>query len=150
MTIDVLPTIVELTGGEAPARKIDGRSILPQFKGIENAPDPHEAMFFWYRNQELQAMRMGRWKMHFPHGYRSLEGRPGGNNGRPTKYTYGVPIELSLFDLDADPNETANLVAVHPDVVTRMQTLADHARSTLGDTLTQTVGAEVRMPRRVD
>jgi arylsulfatase A len=150
MTIDVLPTIVELTGGEAPTRKIDGRSILPQFQGVEHAPDPHEALFFWYGRQELQAMRMGKWKMHFPHGYRSLEGRPGGNNGRPTKYTYGIPIELSLFDLDADPNETTDLAASHPDVVARMQTLADDARRTLGDKLTKTTGTEVRPSRRVD
>ena len=150
MTIDVLPTIVEMTGGEAPTRKIDGRSILPQFKGVVDAPDPHEALFFWYRKQELQAMRMGRWKMHFPHGYRSLEGRPGGNNGRPTKYTYGIPIELSLFDLEEDPNETTNLAASHPDVVARMQGLADEARKELGDSLTQVDGAEVRVPRRVE
>jgi arylsulfatase A-like enzyme len=141
---------VELTGGEAPTRKIDGRSILPQFQGVEHAPDPHEALFFWYGKQELQAMRMGKWKMHFPHGYRSLEGRPGGNNGRPTKYTYGIPIELSLFDLDVDPNETTNLAASNPDVVARMQTLADDARRTLGDKLTKTTGTEVRLSRRVD
>ena len=31
MTIDILPTLVELTGSESPERIIDGRSMLPQW-----------------------------------------------------------------------------------------------------------------------
>ncbi|HAW94853.1 MAG TPA: arylsulfatase [Phycisphaerales bacterium] len=149
MMIDVLPTIVELTGGEHPTRKIDGRSIVPQLSGSRTAPDPHEALFFWYRNDELQAMRMGRWKLHFPHSYRSLEGRPGGNNGRPTKYNYGMRIGLELFDMKSDPNETTDVSGEHPEVLARMTTLADDARRRLGDTLNDMTGDEVRPPRKV-
>ena len=149
MTIDILPTIVELTGGEAPSRKIDGRSIVPQLKGEADAPPPHEALFFWYRDKELQAMRMGKWKMHFPHGYRSLEGRPPGNNGRPTKYTYNIPIEYSLYNLDNDHAETENVLDANPIVVSRMMSLADQARSELGDKLTNIKGTEIRSPMRV-
>lgn len=149
MTIDLLPTIVELTGGVPPEREIDGRSILPLLQDDPDAEDPHEALFFWYRNDELQAMRMGRWKLHFPHVYRSLEGRPGGNNGRPTKYAYGLRIGLELFDLEADPGETKDVSALHPEVVAAMTALADRARSELGDTLTETTGTKVRLPRKV-
>ncbi|MAC20775.1 MAG: arylsulfatase [Phycisphaerae bacterium] len=148
MMIDILPTLIEITGAEAPARKIDGRSILPLWRGDAEAEDPHEAMFFWYRKDELQAMRMGRWKMHFPHVYRSLEGRPPGNNGRPAKYTYGIKIEQSLYDLEEDPAESRNIIADHPEVVERMNALADDARRRLGDTLTKAIGSEVR-PSRV-
>ena len=149
MTIDVLPTIVELTGGEMPERMIDGRSLVPLLAGSKTATDPHEAIFFWYRKDELQAMRMDRWKLHFPHEYRSLEGRPGGNNGRPTKYNYGMSIGLELFDLEADPGETTDVADLHPDVVRRMTTLADDARRRLGDTLKRVEGVEVRRPRSV-
>lgn len=149
MTIDVLPTIVELTEGMPPERTIDGRSIVPLLSGAADAEDPHEAIFFWYRKDELQAMRMGRWKLHFPHAYRSLEGRPGGNNGRPTKYTYGVPIGLELFDLRSDPGERMDLAADRPEVVERMTALADDARSRLGDSLAGLEGSEVRAPRVV-
>lgn len=149
MTIDVLPTIVELTGGEMPERVIDGRSLVPLLAGSKTAEDPHEAIFFWYRKDELQAMRMGRWKLHFPHSYRSLEGRPGGNNGRPTKYNYGMSIGLELFDLETDPGETTDVADLHPDVIARMTTLADDARRRLGDTLTGVEGVEVRRPRTV-
>ena len=150
MTIDILPTIVELTGGAAPEREIDGVSIVPQLTRGDDAPAPHEALFFWYRKHELQALRMGRWKMHLPHGYRSLEGRPGGNNGRPVKYAYNIPIELSLFDLESDPNETTDVSEANPEVVARMVALADDARARLGDSLTKQQGTDVRPPRRVD
>ena len=150
MTIDVLPTIVELTGAAPPARKIDGRSILAQFRGTPGADPPHEALFFWYRKDELQAMRMGRWKLHFPHAYRSLEGRPPGNNGRPAKYTYGVRIGPALFDLVEDPGELENVAAAHPEVVARMRELAASARTELGDSLSKVDGLEIRRPMRVE
>jgi arylsulfatase len=144
MTIDILPTLVELTDGADPARKIDGRSMLPLLRGEAGARSPQEAYFFWYHDRQLQAMRMGDWKLHFPHKYRSLEGRAGGNNGRPAKYTYGIKIEQSLFHLADDPNETTNVAAQHPDIVQKMTELADEMRSQLGDTLTGVEGSEIR------
>jgi arylsulfatase A len=146
MTIDILPTLVELTGGMAAERKIDGKSILPLLRGQVGATSPHEALYFWYHDRQLQAMRMGPWKLHFPHKYRSLEGRAAGNNGRPAKYTYGIKIDLSLFDLSNDRQETINVAADHPDVVERMTRLAEDMRSRLGDTLRGIEGREIRDP----
>ena len=122
---------------------------MPQWRGDEDAPDPHEALYFWYAGDELQAMRSGRWKLHFPHTYRSLDGRTPGNNGRPVKYRYGVPIGLELFDLVADPAETTDLAAANPEVVARLSAMADEMRSRLGDKLTGTTGTEIRQPRHV-
>ena len=149
MTIDVLPTIAEIVGGELPDREIDGVSIVPQLRGDADAGDPHEALYFWYAANELQAMRAGRWKLHFPHTYRSLEGRPGGNNGRPVKYRYGVPIGLELYDLDADPAETTDVAAANPEVVERLTAMADAMRARLGDKLNDVTGTDVRRPRSV-
>lgn len=149
MTIDILPTLVELTGASLPDRIIDGRSMLAQWRGDEDAPAPHEALFFWYHKDELQAMRMGRWKLHFPHSYRSLEGRPGGNNGRPVKYTYGLKTGLELYDLEVDPGETTDVAGEHPEVVARMSEAADAMRARLGDGLTGVEGSEIRRPRTV-
>lgn len=147
MTIDVLPTLTEIVGGDPPERIIDGRSMLPLWRGDEDASPPHEALFFWYHKGELQAMRMGRWKLHFPHSYRSLEGRPGGNNGRPVRYTYGLKTGLELYDLETDPGETRNVASDHQAVVTDMSKLADDMRSRLGDDLTGVDGSEIRVPR---
>jgi arylsulfatase A-like enzyme len=146
MTIDVLPTLVELTGGAAPQREIDGRSILSLLRGKAGATSPHEALYFWYHDRHLEAMRMGPWKLHFAHSYRSLEGRTAGNNGRPAPYTYGLPIELALFDLRSDRGETVNLKHEHPDVVARMFELADVMRDRLGDKLNHVSGRENRGP----
>ena len=149
MTIDILPTLVELTNGVPPSLDIDGVSIAGQLRGDADALPPHEALFFWYHKEELQAMRMGKWKLHFPHGYRSLEGRTPGNNGRPARYRYNIPIELSLYDLSSDQSESINVAEEHPEVVARMTTLANAARSSLGDSLTGVKGLDIRGPGRV-
>ena len=131
MTIDILPTVANLIDAELPDHKIDGKNIWPLMAGEENASSPHEAYFFYYGSQ-LQAMRMGSWKLHFPHNYRSLNGKPGGTGGIPVSYSQNK-IGLSLFDLQKDPGETTDISARHQDVVARMQALADTMRKELGD-----------------
>ncbi|MDE0960191.1 MAG: sulfatase [Planctomycetota bacterium] len=148
MTIDILPTIVELTGGVAPVKPIDGVSIVPQIKGDIDAVAPHEELYFWYHRGDMEAMRMGRWKLHFPHTYRSLEGRPAGNNGIPAKYNYKIKTGVALYDLENDPNEEVDVKATHAGVVVEMSSRADAMRQRLGDRLSGIEGAEVRGPGR--
>ena len=131
MTIDLLPSIAELCGAELPGHRIDGKSIVPLIKGEADAMSPHEAYFMYYGTQ-LQAMRMGKWKLHFPHGYRTMAGRPGGTGGKPTRYSQ-AKIGLELFDLEADIGETTDVKDKHPEVLQKMQTLADAMREDLGD-----------------
>jgi arylsulfatase A-like enzyme len=131
MTIDLLPTVAHLIGGELPEHTIDGKNIWPLIAGEEEAESPHEAYYFYYGRQ-LQAMRMGKWKLHFPHGYRTLNGRPGGTGGLPVNYSQAT-IGLSLFDLENDMGEKLNVAAAHPEVVARMQKLAAGMRQELGD-----------------
>ncbi|MEC9157468.1 MAG: sulfatase [Planctomycetota bacterium] len=152
MTIDLLPTIAELTGSEAHlgSRVIDGRSLLPLLRDEPGASSPHEALFFWYGNGSLEAMRSGRWKLHFPHGYRSMEGRAPGNNGIPGRYDYGRRIGLELFDLESDPGETTDLASAHPEVVQRLSALAETARAELGDRARELRGTGARPPGRVE
>jgi arylsulfatase A len=149
MTIDVLPTIAEILGTGLPEATIDGRSVVPIWRGDEEARSPQEAYFFWYHRSNLEAMRSGRWKLHFPHKYRTVIGEPPANNGLPTRYDYGARIGLSLFDLEADPNETTDVSAAHPEVVARLTALADAMRARLGDRLTEVEGNETRPPGRV-
>ena len=131
MTIDILPTVAHLIGAELPKHTIDGKDIWPLITGEPEAKSPHEAYFFYY-GRELQAMRMGKWKLHFPHGYRTLNGRPGGTGGLPVNYSQAT-IGLSLFDLEADVGEKLNVADQHPEVVTRMKALAEEMRAELGD-----------------
>ncbi len=133
MTIDLLPTIAEIIGASLPQHKIDGQSILPLVRGDAGAKSPHQALFLYY-GQELQAVRMGKWKLHFPHAYRTLAGGPGGTGGQPAPYRQAT-IELSLFDLESDPGETQNLADQYPEVVRQIESLAEAMRADLGDAL---------------
>ena len=131
MTIDVLPTVASLIGAKLPDHKIDGKNIWPLIVGEEGAKSPHEAYYLYYGRQ-LQAVRSGRWKLHFPHGYRTMDGRPGGKGGIPTNYSQ-AKIGLSLFDLEADIGETTNVADKHPEVVRRLSELGEQMRQDLGD-----------------
>ncbi len=142
MTIDLLPTIARLTGGNVPEH-IDGLDIWPLISGQPGAKSPHEALYFFW-GRELQGIRSGRWKLHFPHEYRSLAGKPG-SGGKPGPYTQ-KKIGLELFDLQSDPGETTNVADQHPEVVQRLKKLADAARRDLGDSATGQKGEGVRPP----
>ncbi len=163
MAIDLLPTLTKIVGGKLPEKKIDGKDIGPVLLGAEGATTPHEALFF-YGGTELQAVRSGKWKLHFPHPYITVAGEPG-KGGKPSNWGKQSPrsitqsgiegiasrhggrveqIELSLFDLEEDAGETQNLAPQHPEIVARLQKLAEPIRQELGDTLTGTQGTEVR------
>ena len=120
MTIDILPTIAHLIGAKLPKHIVDGKNIWPLFVQDE-AKSPHEAYYFYYGNQ-LQAVRQGKWKLHFPHGYRTMAGRPDGTGGIPTNYSQ-AKIELSLFDLKSDIGESKNLSKENPEIVKKLQLL---------------------------
>ena len=131
MTIDILPTIAELIGADLPNHKIDGKNIWPLIAGEENAESSHAAYYFYY-GEQLQAIRSGKWKLHFPHQYRTMAGRPGGTGGIPTKYSQ-AKIGRELFDLASDIGETTNVADQHPDVVERLSELGAAMRRQLGD-----------------
>ncbi len=117
MTIDLLPTVAGLTGADLPARKIDGGDIWPLISGQEGAKGRDAYYFFW--GTDLHAVRSGKWKLHFPHGYRSLDSKPG-MDGLPGKYKQ-LETGLALYDLKADIGEKNNLIDDHPEIATRLQ-----------------------------
>ena len=129
-TIDVLPTIAALVGAELPGdRIIDGKDVRPLMFGEPGAESPH-GVFYYYAGRNLQAVRSGKWKLVLPHAYGYPN--PPGTGGQPGLRA-SANVGLSLFDLDADVGETHNLADEHPDVVQRLQALAEVARADLGD-----------------
>jgi arylsulfatase A len=130
MTIDILPTVAALAEAKLPKHKIDGQNILPLMTE-KDAKSPHEVLYFYYGRQ-LQALRSGKWKLHFPHGYRTMAGKPGGTGGIPTRYS-SAKTGLALYDLDADIGEKTDVKEKFPEVVERLQKLGDRARADLGD-----------------
>jgi len=148
MTIDILPTVAGIVGAQLPALPIDGEDILPLMLATPGAGSPHEALFFYYSGNELQSMRSGRWKLVFPHRYRTLAGRPGGTGGIPVKYEMDQ-TGLALYDLTRSPDEARDVLTEHPAEAQRLQKLADRMRAELGDDLTGVAGAGRREPGRV-
>ena len=120
MTIDLLPTIAHLAKAKLPKHTIDGQNIWPLFTE-DGVPSPQKAYYLYYGNQ-LQAIRQGKWKLHFPHGYRTMNGRPGGKDGIPTNYSQ-AKIGLSLFDLSEDIGESKDLKDKHPKIVKMLSQL---------------------------
>jgi arylsulfatase A len=145
-SMDLLPTFARLAGTNAPAdRIIDGRDISPLMFGQRNARSPHDA-FFVYWGPQLQAVRSGRWKLHLPHDYTFPN--PAGHGGRPGTYSK-ARIGLALFDLTSDVGEKNDVSSEHPDVVARLQALAETCRADLGDSRTKQKGTGVRQPGRL-
>lgn len=119
--MDFLPTFARLTGTTPPQdRVIDGKDILALLLGEEGATSPHE-VFYYYRLNNLEAVRKGKWKLHFAKG-RTFE--------------EGEMQSPELYDLEADLAEQNNVIDRHPEIVAQLNILADKARRDLGDGLT--------------
>jgi arylsulfatase A len=148
MTIDLFPTVAHLIDAKLPAHKIDGKNIWPLIDGTRGAKSPQEAYYFYYNTNDLLAVRSGPWKLHVPQTYRTLNGRPGGTNGIPTKYE-NLKMERALYNLESDPGETKNVAADTPEIVAKLESFLDSARRDLGDSMTKTLPTHARAPGRI-
>jgi arylsulfatase A-like enzyme len=147
-TIDLLPTVAALIGAELPDHRIDGKDIRLLMYGEPGARSPHEVFYYYYAGGQLQAVRDRRFKLHFPHRYRTLDGRPGGSGGKPAPYRQRE-IGPALFDLENDVGETTDVRGEHPEVLARLMRLAQVAREDLGDRLTGEEGRGIRPAGRL-
>lgn len=143
MGIDWLPTFADLTNSKLSSNKIDGKNIWPLLTSETNK-SPHEALFFYYKQNELHAVRSGDWKLYFPRSYRSLNGRPGGKDGIPVKYDQNIVSENELYNLKIDPKELNNVLNKYPEIVNKLEKMGENARYDLGDNLTKVKGAGTR------
>lgn len=152
MTIDLLPTFAHLTGAKLPSLPIDGLNVWPIISRQPGAKNPHEGYGIWYAQNELQAVMSsdGRWKLQLPHHFRTLNGRPGGKDGIPTKYEDAAVTAPLLFDLKNDIGEKTDVSAQHPEEVQRLLAFAEKCRDELGDTITnRPKGKGTREPGRL-
>ena len=120
--MDVLPTLCELAGGDIPSGSTDGRSFKDLL--LEGSNGPRNA-YFYYRSNRLEAVRIGKWKLH---------------------------VETTeLYDLEADVGETEDIADAHPEVVSRLEAAAQTCRRDLGDATLRHLhrGVGCRPPGRV-
>jgi hypothetical protein len=69
-------------------------------------------------------------------------------DGQPDGYSE-VSCGLERYDLESDVGEQHDVAAQHPDVVQRLQALAEPARVELGDALAKRLGKKRRPPGKV-
>jgi arylsulfatase len=145
MAIDILPTIAEITNAELPLKTIDGKSVWKVLTG-ESKESPQEAYFFYYKVNELHGVRYGKWKLYFPHNYRTMNGQEPGKDGIPSRYKMIDLEDIKLYDVVNDISETKNVAEENPEVVEKIKVLANTMRSRLGDSLLELEGSETRQP----
>jgi len=118
---DILPTFAALAGGEAPKdRKIDGADIWPHLSGQEDAKAAHDH-FFYFRGLNLEAVRQGDWKLHLP-------------AGANTKAKAKSVDKPRLYNLRSDIGEASDLADANPDIVKRLNAMAQEMDKDLGVT----------------
>jgi arylsulfatase len=132
--IDILPTICEITDSKLPHNTIDGVSLLELLKGNVNA-EPRKNFAYYYRQNNLEAVRYGDWKLVFPHPGRTYEGFNPGGDGIPGSANENFNFGGGLYDLRRDPGERYNVQYSNTAMFDTLTTFADSIRTELGDNL---------------
>jgi arylsulfatase A-like enzyme len=130
-SIDFMPTFSRLASvSSSPDQPIDGLDFSDYLLGASKE-FPNDR-FSYYRWHDLEAVRVGAWKLHF------------------SKYEQEHRIPISeLYNLEEDPSETDNVYEKHPDIVAKLDAYAQEQRERLGDHLTDSKGSEVRKIGRI-
>jgi len=112
--MDVFPTVAGLCGAVLPEKPLDGLDIWPILAGRKEQFDRDPLLYFnaW----DLQCARWGNWKLHVArHNTAAYVPAPPGGI-----HNYILP-KPELYNLAVDPDESYDVAAENPDVVTRMQ-----------------------------
>jgi len=111
--VDVLPTLLELAGLPLPAdRVIDGVSLRPVLQGRRG--ELPERPIFYFQDDALRAVRLGRWKAHR---------RQGVFGGLAADWAF-VPLFPRgpwLFDLRRDRDESYDLSQRDPERLAQLE-----------------------------
>ena len=128
-SIDLYPTLAGIAGAEVPTdRIIDGKNISSLMFDEDGATSPRDE-FFYYKQNSLEAVRSGNWKLHVRKADEEVN---------------------ELYDLSQDVGETNNLFDKEPEVVARLMSRLDACRQDMGDEATGVVGQNVRPVGRVE
>ena len=127
-SMDFFPTFSVLANTPIPGdRKIDGYDISPLMFNMK-ATAPNDT-FFYYRQNSLEAVRVGDWKLHF---------RKQGH------------VIQELYNLREDIGESRNRYEEFPEVVASLETKAAAIREDLGDEALGIVGKGTRRIGRIE
>ena len=116
-TMDLFTTFSNLAQVPIPDdREMDGVDLGPTL--FHNEPSKRKEVFY-YRGDELYALRMGSFKAHFI---------TQGAYGPPEREENNPPL---LYNLDEDPSENYNIAENHPEVIEKILTIVKEHNSTM-------------------
>ena len=147
-TLDILPTLAALSGADLPIKKIDGVNFESLLKG-DDTQTPRDQFLYYYRKNNLEAVRKGNWKLVFAHPGRTYEGFAPGKDGQQGQVNENYSFPGALYNLETDPGERYDVREQFPEVVASIEKIAEAARADLGDELQNRVGANVRAVGRI-
>jgi arylsulfatase A-like enzyme len=109
--VDIMRTCAEAAGYDLPdTAGEDSASLMPVLKDPAQEKVLHDSVVMHSGSGHF-AIRSGKWKLIFAHG------SGGWSDPKESKAKkQGLP-PIQLYDLSADPKETENLQASHPEVV---------------------------------
>ncbi len=120
--LDLLPTMAQALDVTPAAEVVDGRSLMPLFRGADTTP--HEYLYYFV-NEEVVGLRSQRWKM-LTHAY--YTGSLGAFERFDQLPGFAAPYEL-LLDASAEDGEAYSYAQRHPEVVAEMQAALARARN---------------------
>lgn len=144
-SLDLLPSLAKIAGGEVPGDRIlDGQDLSDLILG--NTEKSARKVFFYYLHNTLEAARAGEWKLHV------AKPRVSRDDEELTRDSSAVPkprvddsVEVrELYHLAVDPSETHNVYDEYPDIVEAIMKEIRRCREDIGDALTHTAGKNVR------
>jgi arylsulfatase A len=110
-TVDILPTVARLCNAPLPPKPLDGIDIWPLLSRQKQQLDREVLLYF--DNWNIQCARWGKWKLHLAR-YNSFPWTGG------TRVNLPLPSP-ELYDIEADVDESYDVAAEHPDVVTEIR-----------------------------
>jgi arylsulfatase A-like enzyme len=121
---DFLPTAAELAGASVTA-PCDGISFVPALLGRKHEQKQHSYLFWNFMEQGgKQSVLQWPWKLiHLNTGIKEV----GPENAGRTKASAGKPMEVQLFNMEADPVEQKNAAAENSAIVKHLETLMQEA-----------------------
>ena len=107
-TLDLFPTLAKIANSKVPDHlKLDGLDISDYLLHPKSTKLPERPFYYFARNGEMEAVRMGKWKLHIK---KSIGWNLDKNGVFP----------ISLYNLDADMGEKNNVVEEFPKVVEKL------------------------------
>ena len=108
-SMDLMPTIAGIINTEIPEEKIlDGLDISENILGSYDIGIPERPFYYYARNGDLEAMRLGKWKMHI---------------GKSIGWSGDEAFKTALYDLEVDISESENIASAHPEIVVKMKNM---------------------------